>query len=1389
MHTQITGLTSLATAKVAGYLPCLPRSLGLCYFIPNTPNNLLSLGYLVKKGGLYIGFNGKLHVLFCENGKIISSLSPLNNSLVHPAIVTDGRIFHDASINEKVLFDLLGLSIVDDSLLMNLDGNLCHVAVGTDKEIADKVKILHHRMAHPGLNSMYRSAKNGDFGEFSKENVKLYEEIHHPCPACVAGKWKHSIKALPQKVPQAPTKPGELLVFDINKLTHKTNEGYTQRLVLVDYYTGYLVSVGTKSKFKCDILPVLKSIIALSFTARGWSVNGTVCDSESVFTSLSVDLAEMKIEPSFCPPLTHAKFVERFIQTSQNRSNTMVQSLPFEIPSQYLLRLFQYVIGCVNLLANNRTSSLVGENQGKSPRDIVTKNKLYPFHGLPICFGDVCLIQIGEPKRNDIRKKRDCPLQLVEKAMPGVVIGFSESLTDFDFLTDNGRIITRSFFSLVNKALPFNWKLKPSLFADSVTSDSVTNASEDLFIPATETLTFVNDECDDLLPDNSAEVDKESNNPEGNDFLLGVVQSLVTTPSLDVVQSLPVDVAQSLPVDVVQSLPVTTQPLIVTVPSVEPPAAVLADITSDTAPVAAPTNVTVESNANVGEITEPLFTYFLPFIENGKVIQGMKRFALNWKNYTRTDGSFDKTFSEMRALGFSKEELNKLPSRNVYETLNGLPPDSLVVTSPSVPRIVKGPTKRIPVRPINQDVGKIALAALYKGLLQTGMIDDCIKKLTPVPINYIEIPDKYYPDFERLFNAMEKFNTESTFPNSTIFANHPCLPKDPAITAGILHDRKNKKRCGAPERKRSDKMRELRCSSPSTRLDIAFTAVADALREDLDIDDEYLQAIKSSATGGVHSLASAIKYSLTMAGAAVEIEMSKMERLNVFTEVFEHLLELGAVVMDAVSVFKVKTDPLDGSPIKMTYRLAVNGKQQPIDTYDETYAATSNKTYVTLAKAALYAFAVKHGIIELLFCADLDIAGAFLNADYTSTVGKNLYMRLPKKLPGNSINNLHELAGKIVRLNKALYGLPEANMLFEIERNIVILSCDFYPTSVDVSIFTKTDPENNLLRSHLYTTVDDIQTLSTCRRHWEELKEKLTVRFGELTINEISTQHAGVTHEAFANGSFRSTQSGYIKKFCEELGVNRLANPFSSVPSNTDLFDDSTDTTPVKQRFYQKLIGTLIYCLLTRHDVRKEIIYLASLSGSPTVGDLIKLTRVFRYLNATADVGPLYYSDEGPILYGYCDAAWANHPDLRSHAGYFACIGRNSAPFASHSSKIKSCIVMSSMEAEYISLCELTKLLVVCRRFLSEIGFPQPGPTIVFEDNQSAINLAVAPSVGTRSKHILLKYHYTKDAVKLGEILLEFTKSADQRSDGLTKVQTKPVFLRSTDNLLNGLRK
>ena len=61
---------------------------------------------------------------------------------------------------------------------------------------------------------------------------------------------------------------------------------------------------------------------------------------------------------------------------------------------------------------------------------------------------------------------------------------------------------------------------------------------------------------------------------------------------------------------------------------------------------------------------------------------------------------------------------------------------------------------------------------------------------------------------------------------------------------------------------------------------------------------------------------------------------------------------------------------------------------------------------------------------------------------------------------------------------------------------------------------------------------------------------------------------------------------------------------------------------------------------------------------------------------------------------------------------------------------------MSTTEAEYVALSNAAQESVWMRRLNSELENAPEGPTIILEDNQSAIAMAKNPQFHGRAKHI-----------------------------------------------------
>ena len=86
-------------------------------------------------------------------------------------------------------------------------------------------------------------------------------------------------------------------------------------------------------------------------------------------------------------------------------------------------------------------------------------------------------------------------------------------------------------------------------------------------------------------------------------------------------------------------------------------------------------------------------------------------------------------------------------------------------------------------------------------------------------------------------------------------------------------------------------------------------------------------------------------------------------------------------------------------------------------------------------------------------------------------------------------------------------------------------------------------------------------------------------------------------------------------------------------------------------------------------------------------------------------------------------------------------------------SKLQTEIALSTLESEYIALAQAMRELVPMKRLISEIitkvdpeykENPTHLKSIIWEDNNGCISTVSAPKLTPRTKHIAVKYHYTK---------------------------------------------
>ena len=110
------------------------------------------------------------------------------------------------------------------------------------------------------------------------------------------------------------------------------------------------------------------------------------------------------------------------------------------------------------------------------------------------------------------------------------------------------------------------------------------------------------------------------------------------------------------------------------------------------------------------------------------------------------------------------------------------------------------------------------------------------------------------------------------------------------------------------------------------------------------------------------------------------------------------------------------------------------------------------------------------------------------------------------------------------------------------------------------------------------------------------------------------------------------------------------------------------------------------------------------------------------------------------------------------------------------SSKKQATTALSTTEAEYIAVNAAACQAVWLRRLLGELQLKQWEATHLLCDNKSTIFLTKNPALHSRTKHIDLRFHYIRDLVSNGEVLIDHCKTEVQLADILTKALPKEKF-------------
>ena len=153
---------------------------------------------------------------------------------------------------------------------------------------------------------------------------------------------------------------------------------------------------------------------------------------------------------------------------------------------------------------------------------------------------------------------------------------------------------------------------------------------------------------------------------------------------------------------------------------------------------------------------------------------------------------------------------------------------------------------------------------------------------------------------------------------------------------------------------------------------------------------------------------------------------------------------------------------------------------------------------------------------------------------------------------------------------------------------------------------------------------------------------------------------------------------------------------------------------------------------------------MSQFAANPNQEHLDRALYICRYLLGTSKYALVFDGKNGGGLIGFADSDWASDPVTRkSTTGYLVKLANGL--FCWNSQAQKS-IALSSTEAEYMSLSDMSRQLVWIRSLFEKLGI-QLMPIPLCGDNQGSIFLASNPVQERWIKHIDLRYHYIREII------------------------------------------
>jgi hypothetical protein len=119
-----------------------------------------------------------------------------------------------------------------------------------------------------------------------------------------------------------------------------------------------------------------------------------------------------------------------------------------------------------------------------------------------------------------------------------------------------------------------------------------------------------------------------------------------------------------------------------------------------------------------------------------------------------------------------------------------------------------------------------------------------------------------------------------------------------------------------------------------------------------------------------------------------------------------------------------------------------------------------------------------------------------------------------------------------------------------------------------------------------------------------------------------------------------------------------------------------------------------------------------------------------------------------------------------------------------YKTKYQDTIAHSSTEAEFTAACDTAKQILFFRSILDDLQLEQTHATILYEDNQGALQMANAQQPTRRTRHVDIKKFALLEWVEQDLIILHSISTKENAADAMTKSLGKQLLYRHCDTIM-----